>query len=252
MFDKLLKSIGIGSASVDTRLPKRNYMVGETIEGTTFIKGGTGSQTIDSVYLSLMTDYEVEVDDHKVRRSVELDRIQLFEPFVLNAGEERVIPFRLRIPMNTPATMGKSAVWLQTGLDIKMAIDPQDRDVIDVAPHPLVNAFIEAASQLGFRLYKVDCEKAPFSMGGAQFVQEFEFKALGGEFRGRLDELEAVFQLTETQVNVTLQIDRRVRDLGSFLAESMGMDESYVRFTFTQADLPNLPQIIANTIRPYC
>ena len=75
MFDKLLSSIGIGAAKVDTRLAKKSYTVGETIEGEVFIKGGKNEQDIDNIQLTLMTDYVVEVDDKKVRRSVALDKI---------------------------------------------------------------------------------------------------------------------------------------------------------------------------------
>ncbi len=33
------------------------------------------------------------------------------------------------MPLNTPVTIGDSKVWLETGLDIAMAIDPSDKDV---------------------------------------------------------------------------------------------------------------------------
>lgn len=87
---------------------------------------------------------------------------------------------------------------------------------------------------------------------GLPFYQEFEFKPFNGEFRGRLDELEAAFSLTETGAVVTLQVDRAVRGLGSLLSESMGMDESYTSFAYTQADMPMLDQLLAKAIRPYC
>ncbi len=253
MFDKLLSSIGIGAAKVDTRLAKKSYSVGETIEGEVYIKGGNVEQDIDKIYLTLMTDYEVEVDDRKVRRSVALDKILLTEPFTINPNEDKVVPFQIIIPYEAPVTLGSTRLWIQTGLDIKNAFDPQDKDFLEIQPHPLVSGFIDAASKLGFRLYKVDCEKAPsYFKNGLPFVQEFEFKATTGEFARKLDELEAVFQLTENKAKVLLQIDRRARGFSSFLAESLNMDESYVNFSFDMSDLGSLDRTLADIIRKYC
>ena len=37
-----------------------------------------------------------------------------------------------------------------------------------------------------------------------------------------------------------------------FFAEAAGLDESYTGFSYTQADLANLDNILANVIRRYC
>lgn len=253
MFNKLLRSIGIGSAKVDTVLANRTCVPGGTLEGEVRIYGGNAAQDIETIYLTLMTDYEVEVDDTKVRRTVDLGRFHLTDRFTVQAEQELVMPFSITVPLTTPVTMGKSTAWVQTGLDIKSALDPQDRDALDVRPHPLVEAFLGSAERLGFRLYKVDTEAARLRHSGTlPFVQEFEFKPAGGEFRGKLDELEAIFQLSETGVLVTLQIDRRARDLGSFFAEAAGLDESYASFSYGPADLDNLDNLLASVIRKYC
>lgn len=254
MLNKLLQSIGIGSAKVDTVLFDRTYTPGGAIEGEVRICGGSSAQDIETIDLAIMTDYEIEVDDHKVTRSVEVSRMHLTDRFTVQAGQELVMPLRIPVPLNTPASLGKSRVWVQTGLDIKSAVDPQDRDLLDVAPHPLVAAFLSSAERLGFRLHQVDSEKAGYRNAGTglPFVQEFEFKPVSGEFRGRLDELEAVFSVSEAGVNVMLQVDRRVRGLASFLSESMGMDESYTGFFYAQADLPRLDALLADAVRRYC
>lgn len=253
MFDKLLSSIGIGAAKVDTRLAKKSYIVGETIEGEVYIKGGKTEQDIDAIYLTLMTDYEVEIDDKRVRRSVALDKILLTESFTIAANEDKVMPFQMKIPYEAPATLGRTRLWIQTGLDIKMAIDPQDKDFLEIQPHPLVTGFIDAAQRLGFRLRQVDCERTPsYFKNGLPFVQEFEFKPISGEFARKLDELEAVFQLTENEARVLLQVDRRARGFSSFLAESLNMDESFVKFSFNQSDLSTLERTLADIIRKYC
>ena len=253
MFDKLLSSIGIGAAKVDTRLAKKSYIVGETIDGEVYIKGGNSEQEIDNIYLTLMADYEVEVDDRKVRRTVALEKILLTESFTIGANEEKVMSFQMKIPYEAPATLGRTRLWIQTGLDIKKAIDPKDTDYLEITPHPLVTGFIDAARKLGFRLHQVDSEKAPsYFKNGLPFVQEFEFKPISGEFARRLDELEAVFQLTENKARVLLQIDRRARGFSSFLAESLNMDESFVEFSYTKSEIGTLDRTLGDIIRNHC
>ncbi|MGN1385385.1 MAG: sporulation protein [Bacillus sp. (in: firmicutes)] len=252
MFKKLLSSVGIGAAKVDTQLSKTNFIVGEKLEGIVLIQGGQVDQEIDSIYLSLFTEFEDEIDDKKITRTAVIEKFELLHAFTIAANEKKEIPFSFMIPYVTPATLGKTNVWVQTGLDIKMAVDPQDRDYIKINPHPLVTEFLQAVENLGFRLRKVDCEKAPVALRNrVPFVQEFEFKPYRGEFAGRLDELEAVFTVSEQQVDVLLQVDRRARGFGGFLAEALEMDESYVRFSYSRADVPSLSETIAGIIRRY-
>lgn len=254
MLNKLLQSIGIGSARVDTILSDTVCVPGGSISGEVRIYGGNSPQEIETIYLSLMASYEVEVDDSKVKYAADLNCVRLTDRFSVQANQELVMPFSISVPLNTPASIGKGQVWVETGLDIKSAIDPQDRDPLEVRVHPLIEAFIAAAERVGLRLYKVDCEKANRhnAGNGLPFVQEFEFKTFGGEFHGRLDEIEAVFLLGDTNARVTLQIDRRARGLASMLSESMGTDESYTSISYSQADIARLDVLLADAIRRYC
>lgn len=252
MFKKILSSVGIGAAKVDTQLHQTSFFPGETIEGVVTIKGGSTDQNVDAIYLKLMSEYEDKLNDKKINIAVELEKFLLQDSFTIAADENKEIPFSFQIPYDVPVTLGKTRVWVQTGLDIKMAIDPQDRDYIKIQPHPLIKAFIQSAEQLGFSLREVDCEKATAAFRKRfPFVQEFEFKAYSGEFARKLDELEAVFYLSENQAEVLLQIDRKVRGLSSFLSESLGLDESYARFSYSKEDTSDLTNRLATIIRKY-
>ena len=55
MLNKMLSSIGIGAAKVDTQLYQTSYTVGEELAGKIVIKGGKTEQQIDRLYLSLST-----------------------------------------------------------------------------------------------------------------------------------------------------------------------------------------------------
>ena len=58
--NKLLASVGIGSATVDTKIFRSELVPGEKVEGIVQIRGGNVEQEIDSIYLSLYTTYELK------------------------------------------------------------------------------------------------------------------------------------------------------------------------------------------------
>lgn len=240
-FNKALASIGIGSATVDTMLEKSTYQAGEVMRGEIVVQGGNVEQQVDTIFLSVNTTYIRESNDHKHTEVVALQKVKVTEPFVIAAGEKKAIPFSLTLPFETPITAGKTQVWIQTGLDIKNAVDPHDKDYIRVQPTELAAHILDAMNGLGFRLREAECEQAPARFRGYYpFIQEFEFVPTG-QFRGHLDELEIVFlSQTNHSVELLMQIDRKVRGIGSFFSEALDMDESNVRTTITIQDLPTI------------
>lgn len=246
-FNRMMASIGIGAAQVDTVLEKQRYEPGETLAGVVKIKGGNVEQQIDSIYISVMTQYVKEVDDRKVYQSAELTKARVSDPFTVRAGEAKEIPFSLPLPMTTPLTVGRTPVWLKTGLDIKSAIDPTDDDRIEVVPNNAMRAVLDGLSELGFRLRNADCEYAP-RFGYGAFVQELEFIPASGAYRGKLDELEVIMQPNGQQVELFLQVDRKARGLSGLFAEAMDMDETNVRCTIDAATVSAGPRAVANRI----
>ena len=65
-FNKVLASVGIGAATVDTKLERDQVVPGEEIKGIVEIRGGNVEQKIDDIYLSVNTQYVKESDDRKV------------------------------------------------------------------------------------------------------------------------------------------------------------------------------------------
>lgn len=253
-FNKVFASVGIGAAKVDTKLEKDRVMPGEEIRGIVEIRGGSVKQNIDDIYLSLHTTYIKESDDRKYTATAQIDRFRLTQSFLIKENETKEIPFTFRLPLEIPLTMGRTKVWVTTGLDIKNAVDPGDKDYLTVVPNPLMQGIFNAVSNLGFRLREAECEQAPRHLRrNLPFVQEFEFVAASGPFRGRLDELELVlYPKSENEVEVLMQVDRRARGIGGFLSEAMGMDETYVRMNIHVSDLPSLQQKLQDTIARYC
>jgi len=253
IFTKVLASVGIGNAKVDTKLTNSTFIAGEMIGGVTEVVGGNTSQSVESIYLTVYTTYEREANDNKYTDSVAIFSHKLNEPFTIEKGEKKEFPFTFSLPLITPVTMGKTRVWIQTGLDIKNAVDPGDKDMIEVRPNAYIQAGLTAAQNLGFKLRKVDCEESPRAYRGiTKFVQEFEFVAARGPFRGRFDEIEFTFiPKGSDQVELLIQVDRKVRGLGSLFSEAMNMDESFIRMILTKADLPSLESRISQEIARY-
>ncbi|MFC4322928.1 sporulation protein [Litchfieldia salsa] len=253
-FNKALASIGIGAAKVDTKLFQDKFIPGEMVKGIIEIKGGATEQRIDEIYLTIATTYIKESNDNKVKKQGTIDKVKVVDSFTIGPSELKEFPFSITLPINTPISLGQSKVWIQTGLDIKNAIDPSDKDFIHVSPTPIVSAIINEAYDLGFSLRKVECEEAPYRFRTQfPFIQEFELIPTTGPFRGKLDEIEFIFLTqTEDQVDVHMQIDRRARGLGSLFAEALDMDESFVNFTVTKNDIPQLKKKLGDIISRYC
>lgn len=252
-FNKVLASVGVGNAKVNTKLSDSTFMSGDIISGVTEIEGGNTSQSVNSIYINVYTTYEREANDKKYTESVSIYSHMVNEPFVIEKDEKKIFPFTFNLPLNTPVTMGKTRVWLQTGLDIKNSVDPGDKDMIEIRPNAFIQAGLTAAQNLGLKLRNVDCEEAPRAYRGlTKFVQEFEFVANGGPFRGKFDEIEFTFIYKGMdQVELLIQVDRKVRGLGSLFSEALNMDESFIRLTLSKTDLASLESKLLKEITRY-
>lgn len=252
-FNKMLASIGIGSAKVNTKVEKSSYEAGEVLNGEVEVYGGNVEQHINTIYLTLYANYEKEIDDRKHTMKAPIQKFKVTNPFTIGANETKIIPFSIKLPYDLPVTIGKSRVWIATELDIKSGIDAQDKDFIEIRPSKIASAVLSEVQKLGFRLREVENEAASYRYAKKYpFVQEFEFVPISGPFRGKLDELEITFlSQTENQVGILMQVDRKVRGIKSFFAEALDLDETHLRLTISQHDLYNLNSILKQTISKY-
>lgn len=256
MFKRMLASVGIGAAQVNLMLHEDVVNAGDTLSGVVRIQGGRVDQQVDDVYAFVMTRYLNEMNDRKTEVDAEVGKFLLAGKFTVEAEQVYEFPVSFQLPAITPATMGRTPVWIQTGLDIKESVDPKDRDPIHVRPHPHAAVVLEAVDLLDFRLREVTCEHAPrySRSNGLSFVQEFEFVPTS-QFRGQLDELEIIFYPDENGIELMLQIDRKARGLASLFAEAFDADEHFVRMRFDRNQLASGASYIAGqlaeTIRKY-
>ncbi len=256
-FKKMLSKVGVGSAKVETELFNEEFIPGEPVTGIVNIEGGSVNQDIDAVYFRIKSTYEDEIefqgDDGKEKKDIvreaEIMSFQLSEAFTLAPGEKVSFDLDFILPLDTPATAGKAMTWIETGLDIKMALDPGDKDYIKILPHPLAHEVLIAAQTLGFQLSEVVCEPASSALAmRLPFFQEFELKPVRGQFMGRLDEIELVFKPGDSSVEVLMEVDRRGRGLWGNILEQMGGDETMIRFVVHGSEVKNLSEKLEDLI----
>lgn len=239
---KILASVGIGNASVDTVLPSTTVQPGETIDAEIRLVGGDVEQEVEYITLELETRVQMEdgYDD------VDIDRLRLSDAFTINPDERRTRETEIRIPRTTPLTIGGTDVWIETELGIDLAVDPEDVDYLDVEPTPRMGAVFEAAESLGLTLRSSTCEYDPHSYYTSEaFVQEFEFRPSGGPFRGDLDELELIFDPTGGELTLYVEVDRS----GGFLSEALDVDEQRTQLHVTHTDASRIAADLRSTIR---
>ncbi|MDS0276206.1 sporulation protein [Halomicroarcula sp. S1AR25-4] len=239
----VLSRIGIGSARVDTVLPSSTVRAGDAVDAEVHVEGGSTDQDIDAIYFALETEYRTE----EGYADAIVDKWQLTEPFTIGSGEERRFETTIDVPRRTPVTVGSVSVEIETGLDISMAVDPEDEDRIEVRPTERLQAVFDALENVGFSMKSSSCEARPggiFSTS-ASFVQEFEFRPQRGEFSGEVDEVEIIPVYDGNGLTVHMEVDRR----GGLLSEAMDIDERHTSFTVQDADPAAIEPSLTQAIR---
>lgn len=245
MFKKMMASLGVGAAKVDTVLEQTSVFQGESLRGLVKITGGDVEQHIDAITIKLNCEMKVESDDNGVRyQTITLGHVCATEPFEIGGGEERHVPFTLQLHDEIPVTAvnaryNQCKVWLETELDIDFALDPSDRDYIEIKPLPVVEKIISIIEQAGFEMVKADVESGYCRGNGFESVsgcyQELEFS--NGAFLDK-KEIELTFILNGNYVHCLTEIDRRFS--GGDQYRSFTLSLSATEGEIRQALLPTL------------
>ncbi|MFC7165389.1 sporulation protein [Halospeciosus flavus] len=213
MFDKVLASVKIGAATVDTRLDQDTVQPGETLSTQVVVDGGEVDQDIRGIELELETKRE----HGDVTETYALTSERVAESFTIEEGEQRVFEVDLQIPYETPITTinakrGRSPkVWIDTDLEIDRAIDTDDTDYLSVEPTAPVQAMLDAVENAGNYLKEVTVDNDRISVGDetANYPvdQEFVFKPQNGDYK----EVEIHFLPRDTATYVLVEFDYRMR-----------------------------------------
>nr|WP_042191706.1 sporulation protein [Kibdelosporangium sp. MJ126-NF4]CEL20237.1 Sporulation control protein Spo0M [Kibdelosporangium sp. MJ126-NF4]CTQ97463.1 Sporulation control protein Spo0M [Kibdelosporangium sp. MJ126-NF4] len=213
VFKKMLRKLGVGGPSVDTVLADPRVLPGGTLTGEVRIQGGEGDAEVEHIALSLVT--RVERGD-RGQGMVEFHRVVVAGPTKLAAKQDRVIPFSIPVPWETPITevggqrLPRMDLGLRTELSIAKAVDKGDLDPVYVLPTESQDAVLEAFGQLGFRFKSADLEAGRI-YGIRQelpFFQEIEFYP-PQQFAGRINEVELTIVASHDGIVVVLEADKR-------------------------------------------
>ena len=239
-------AFGIGAAKVETILDRDQLVPGETINATVTITGGAVEQSVENVYLYLMGSCRFSDDGKISTRQVVFDTHLIAEAFTIRPNETIVKTAQFALTYETPISVGGNRVYIQTGLDIRWAFDPTDKDFIDVRPGRLVKSLFDGMEGLGFTMYKSDCGSG--RKFGRNTIQEFEFKPLSGSFAKKLNEVELICLASKDTVTVYMQVDRRGRGLMGFAATALDINESYLSFVVTPSMIPTMQKTLYDKI----
>ncbi|MGH3916863.1 MAG: sporulation protein [Pseudonocardiaceae bacterium] len=212
VFKKILGALGVGGPSVDTVLANPLTRPGADLTGEVRLTGGKHEMGIERIALSLVTHIHTE---HGAQ-AVEFHGGVVAERFLLQAGEDKVVPFVLTLPWEAPITeiygqhLPGMNLGVRTELSVAKAVDKGDLDPVSVQPLPTQQRVLEAFSQLGFRFTKADLERGHIYGLHQQlpFYQEIEFFP-PAQFAGQINEVELTFVTSPSELVVVLEADKR-------------------------------------------
>lgn len=242
---KILASLGLGNASVDTVLPTDTVHPGETIDAEVHITGGNVEQEVGTIRFEIETRYRTD-DGYQ---EIDIDRFTLAEELTIQPDQEETRSVSIDIPYGTPVTIGGIDVWIETELDIDLAVDPEDKDYLNVEPTPRLQTVLDAMNDLGFSLRTAECEADPYGRytSSQRFIQEFEFTANAGRFRNSLDEVELVAHPGPDELELFVEIDRR----GGLLSELADTDEHKTRTAIRSTDVETVREDLTALIEKH-
>jgi len=238
---RVLSSIGIGSATVDTVFPQTELVPGETVTAEVELYGGDATQEIDDIYFDLKTRLS-EGDEERVITEFDIDK-----EIELSPGDERTVPVDIEIPPWAPLTRGGTSVWLETGLDIDWAVDPTDEDRIDIVPDEYIGALFDALDEMGFALRYAELVETPY-LDDRPFAQELDFRPTDSRFTDDLDELEITLVPRSGDLRVFVEFDTVDEIADEY---DMDFDEMEASLTFDRADADTIRRRLKNEIKQY-
>lgn len=196
MFKKIMAKMGIGAARIDLRLDRPGYRMGETATGIIRIEGGNVEQRIIDLRVNLLMKVSVRGQD--VIKQVESFPVKSqFTVQPKPAVQE--IPFSFELPDGLAISTPSVQYNLQTKLDVEMAVDPTDMDLITILPPEPVDRVLQALERNNFR-------QKPQSGRLTPYGQEFSFFP-GADLGVPLKELEVIFFATPEELRLLIELD---------------------------------------------
>ncbi len=142
-FDNALVGLGVKSVQIDTIFDRKTIELGNILSGKVELVGTVKDVEINEIIFELVTEYKDVIDDEEIISSKVLAEYSIAKNIYLAEDEEVKIKFELEIPVNIPITSKANQMWINTRVDIPMAIDPKDRDYIKILPNDVMDTVLK-------------------------------------------------------------------------------------------------------------
>ncbi|WP_126425359.1 sporulation protein [Brevibacillus marinus] len=203
MLKKLMAKFGVGAATVDLRLDREQWRLGETMTGVIRIEGGEVEQRIHDLQVVLMM--RAQVKGNYLTRPVQA--IPVLSKFVVKPKPfVQEVPFQFTLPHDLAMSSHAVQYYLHTRLDVEQALDPTDQDFVALLPPLHIERVFTA-------LERLDLRQKPGSGKLTAYGQEFSFvpaRPLGIP----LKELEVIFYDAPDQLHLLVELDLATGFLG--------------------------------------
>jgi sporulation-control protein len=232
MFKKVMAIFGKGAAKIDLVLFQADVPLGGQVKGEIVLKGGTVEQVINKIEVELYFELKTK-DDKKITHLIAVIPYQA--SFVIQPGQERIVPFELPIPEDLLVSSPTASYYLATHLDIQGGIDSSDRDEIIVTPSFDLKQTLLALEQLGFQ------EQADSRLFNGE-TQEFIFTPTTF-LLGKLERMSFIVALDPDQIRLLVdftihsffgsKLKQQEITLPIHLLEDLGKLKSYLQHTLS-------------------
>ena len=235
--NKAIASAGFGSAKVDTHLDSQKVCKGEQVTGFISILGGKTEQRVSKVSLVLMAYADDEEDSPKKRKSIEHSRFDIAQDVQIKPNVAIEVPFSFVLPNDTPVSFQNNMIWLETSLDIKMAIDPSNKNYLHVIPHPFMQRILDILQkELKFVLTNCGNVYIPNNGSHLPIVQVFEFNPTL-RLIDCLDEIKMIFFVDDLRgLEIVLEFPKKVPGSQEYVHKASAMADNILQFLIPKKD----------------
>ncbi|GAA4706507.1 sporulation protein [Brevibacillus fulvus] len=196
MFKKIMAKFGVGAATVDLRLDRMAYHIGDQVTGVIHIEGGSVEQRIsDLSVVLLMKAYIRGREEQRAVATIPVLRGFMVQP----KPYVQDIPFTYTLPAGLAVSTPSIQYFLQTKLDVEMAMDPTDLDSLQILPPAHIDKVFQALARHDFRQKPDSGRLTPYG----QAFSFFPGKPLGAPLNG----LEIIFYEAPGELRLLTHLD---------------------------------------------
>ena len=239
IFKKTIASIGIGNVKIDTIINQKNFRPGEELTGEVKVTGGDVDQKVDKLYFNLMTYYNDVFNGAKRKTKYSIGKLELKESFIVKENENFSDKFSIELPVNMPVSgYGYQKIWLETEYEINNAVDPTDKDNIEILPHLYIQKIIDILkSEFSINLQNIENESNEYLTGDFPFVQKYIFSTKKSSLKKFYDRIDMIFFIEDSKLNTFVIFDLHPRNITGLYKEISNNDISTTTIEFSNTEL---------------